>query len=375
MFNKIILFSHNDLDGYACNVVCRTVSYLLESRGFNIPVESHNCDYSSIDSVILDRFSKLLDCEKEDTLFVVSDISWKSYQVTEIFKNTNYFLFADHHKTSEALAMEMVKLDTLGRRYSLSIEGRHCGAARLLECLDRLCLENNCNLGYSGKSEDVLDRLEDFVEIVEQWDLWLWANDPKVKGIKSALNLLNQLPAKLNAFLDFYSQSATGKDTHKFLDIIVNMIIHPVEKDLKTDLSRLMSDTDKFTEYISRQAVLISTSCRQYRRVPLPMPDGPDVETLCFSVPVGLKQKSIVSMLADNISSGIGDFDCIMIYETDSDTVSLRYPRNGMDLSHVAKSNLAAKDSTGGGHPCAAGFPVDRVSFGESLSRKRLHTI
>jgi oligoribonuclease NrnB/cAMP/cGMP phosphodiesterase (DHH superfamily) len=375
MFKKIIQFSHNDLDGYGCNVVTRVVSKLLEDKGLNISVENHNCDYDSIDEIIKNSFRMVFDHEFDETLFIVSDISWKSKEVTELLKGVKYFVYADHHRTAEPLAKEIGKYDTKAGRISMCVEGGWCGAARLLDCLDILCYDNGLNIRETEKEVGTIDRLEDFVNIVNNWDLWLWANDPKVNEMRSALNLLNQTPAKLNAFLDFFSQSVTGEDVHLFGDYMVNLITHPIEATFEKDLSRLFSDTSNFSDYISRQAVQIEIACRQYQRVQLPMPSGPDIETVCFQIPTGLRHKSLVSMLAHNKTEGIKDFDCIMIYEKGSNRISLRYPKDDLDLSFVAKCNELASDNTGGGHPNAAGFPVNPNDFDKILMNKKIRYV
>ena len=80
-------------------------------------------------------------------------------------------------------------------------------------------------------------------------------------------------------------------------------------------------------------------------------------------------------MLAHNKTEGIKDFDCIMIYEKGSSRVSLRYPKDDLDLSFVAKYNELAFDNTGGGHPTAAGFPVNPDYFDTVLLNKKIRFV
>ncbi len=85
---------------------------------------------------------------------------------------------------------------------------------------------------------------------------------------------------------------------------------------------------------------------------------------------MGITNKSLVSILASNKlrDCGITDYDCLLIHEIGSDTASLRYPTSeDIDLSFVAKYNYLAKDNTGGGHPFAAGFPIDGGMFVDNL--------
>jgi nanoRNase/pAp phosphatase (c-di-AMP/oligoRNAs hydrolase) len=111
--------------------------------------------------------------------------------------------------------------------------------------------------------------------------------------------------------------------------------------------------------------------------MPLFDDDDHDADALCFTCPKGFNNKSMLAFVADRRvrNAGIKDYDCIMIYEEESDSVSLRYPQNGMDLSVVAKNNRLAKDSTGGGHPFAAGFPVDKDAFEDLLKHKKCRSI
>ena len=369
MFNKIIQFTHNDLDGYACTVVAKAFARLVEEQtGVKIPVESYNCDYSSIDSTIVEKMESLEKSELEGTLFIVSDISWKSMLVTSLLSNTEWFVFADHHKSSEYLAQEMSKLDKLGKRMSVSIEGKWCGAYKLYDCLSTILPENGIKLQL-----DMCDRLEDFLEIVNSWDLWLWAEDTKVVNQKSAFNLLNQKAPKLNAFLDFFSKYLKGSE---FVDRMVDLICNPIERSFKNDLNRLYTDTEGFQEYLCQQAEIIYKSTSKYYRFHLGMTVYRGIDALLFTVPEGFDNKSIVSMVANNKTSDLKkDFDCLMIYEIGADTVSLRYPNNGIDLSEVAKYNTLAKNTSGGGHPFAAGFPVEPDKMMELLDSIRIRTL
>lgn len=371
MFKKIIQFTHNDLDGYACTVVAKVFARLVEEQtGAKIPVESYNCDYSTIDFTIAEKMSGPAATGKDysETLFIVSDISWKSMLVTSLLSNTEWFVFADHHKSSEYLAREMSKLDKTGKRMSVSIEGKWCGAYKLYDCLSTMLPENGIKL-----HPDICDRLEDFLEIVNSWDLWLWAEDPKVANLKSVVNLMNQKAPKLNAFLDFFSKYLKGSD---FADRMVDLICNPIERSFKDDLNRLYSDTDGFQEYLYQQVVIIEESASRYYRFHLGMTVYRGVDTLLFTVPEGFSNKSIVSMVANKKTSDLKkDFDCLMIYEIGSDTVSLRYPNDGIDLSEVAKYNTLAKNKSGGGHPFAAGFPVEPDKIMEEIESIRIRNL
>lgn len=369
MFKKIVQFSHNDLDGYACNVVSQAISFFLRSEGYgDIPVEIHNCDYASIDSVIHSRLVTTLNHEFDDTLFVVSDISWKSNYITEVFKNTKWFIFADHHRSSEALGKELARCDRHGYRCSVSKEGDECGALQLFRCFEEILFDNRINLFPRWNEE--LNRLADFLDIVNRWDLWTWASEVNAINKTNAYTLLNHKAPCLNAYLDFFLQGVTGENAHKFAGHMIDLIVNPIECDFDTDLCRLMSDTNGFAEYLRNQARMIENTCNHYQRVPLPMPIGPDIEALVFLCPVGITNKSLVSILASNKlrDCGVTDYDCLLIHEIGSDTASLRYPTSeDIDLSFVAKYNYLAKDNTGGGHPFAAGFPIDGDMFVDNL--------
>jgi oligoribonuclease NrnB/cAMP/cGMP phosphodiesterase (DHH superfamily) len=369
MFKKIIQFTHNDLDGYACTVVAKLFARLVEEQtGVKIPVESHNCDYGTIDFTMAEKMKSLEKSELEETLFIVSDISWKSMFVTSLLSNTEWFVFADHHKSSEYLAREMSKLDKTGKRMSVSIEGKWCGAYKLYDCLSTMLPENGIEL-----QSNICDRLEDFLEIVNDWDLWLWTKDPKVVNQKSAFNLLNQKSPKLNAFLDFLSEYFKGSE---FVDRMVDLIFNPVGRSFKNDLNRLYTDTEGFQEYICRQADTIEESTSKYYRFHLGMTVYRGIDALLFTVPEGFSNKSIVSMVANDKTGYLKkDFDCLMIYEIGSDTVSLRYPNDGIDLSEVAKYNTLAKNTSGGGHPFAAGFPVEPDKMMEEIESIRIRNL
>jgi hypothetical protein len=201
----------------------------------------------------------------------------------------------------------------------------------------------------------------------------LWANDPTVANQKSAFNLLNQKAPKLNAFLDFFAKDGKEKE---FVDRMVDLICNSVKRTLNKDLNRLYTETKGFQEYLCQQADTIEESTSKYYRFHLGMTVYRGIDALLFTVPKGFNNKSIVSIVASNKTGDLKkDFDCLMIYEIGADTVSLRYPNDGIDLSEVAKCNTLAKNTSGGGHPFAAGFPVEPEKMMELLDSIRIRTL
>lgn len=86
------IFSHNDLDGYSINVLCRF---------YNIKCEIKNINNKLVDKELI-TFFESEDCKKYEKIFLC-DI-YPSNDVAEyIDQNVGNFVLIDHHKTGEHL--------------------------------------------------------------------------------------------------------------------------------------------------------------------------------------------------------------------------------------------------------------------------------
>lgn len=332
-FRKVWLFTHNDLDGYACNIVARCFLH-----GHTGEIIESNCSYETLEYAIIKSIPTI---EPDKDLVIVSDISWRksTNQITEFMKSVpeGHLVVADHHKSSEWIGKE------LERPLIYTVEGILCGCQTLMHLLTVA--------GFQCTSK-VKDDLVWFTDTVCDWDLWKWANKPEVKNQTSIGNLLYQPAPHLSAWFEWCLGYTSGS---KFLDTVM-LHLSAESRPLNRELQHEYMDRD-FKDYLSDITSELFKASHSYYRLSIPC-FMKNIETLLFVLPKGIQQKSLLSMVADRLvkNMGIYDYDCIAIWVEGDGNISLRYPTNGLDLSDALQSCVWG----GGGHREQAGtYPGD----------------
>lgn len=333
-FNKTWLFSHNDLDGYACNIVSRAI--LLE---YTSELVEMNCDYSKIDNKIRECMPEI---DKENDLVIVSDISWNktSTDITDFMKSIpeGHLVIADHHKSSEWIGKEIES------NFIHTVEGSLCGCQILMHLLTVM--------GFHC-TDKIRNDLVWFTDTVGDWDLWKWADKPEVQNQTSVGNLLYQPAPHLSAWFEWEVKYFGTMD---FVETVMSLMME--KRKISFGLSEKYLDSG-FKEYLKQTRDTLYDASRHYYRFTIPSyrvtrPFArKDLEALLFVLPEGCQQKSLLSMIANNNikKSGYRDYDCIAIWVEGDENISLRYPTRGTDLSDALKTCCWG----GGGHKEQAG--------------------
>ncbi len=324
-FRKTWLFSHNDLDGYGCNVVAR--AFLL---GYTDDLVEANCDYQNLEFEIRHRMPEI---EKDHDLVIVSDVSWKkdSTDITDFLSSLpeGHLVVADHHKTSEWIG------EAICRATVVTVEGERCGCEILKDILKGMRFFIN---------DAIYAELTKFTSIVSGWDLWKWADLPEALSTTSIGNLMAMAAPQLSSWFEWCI--LTGKD---FVGIVDR---HLCESD--QPLMACLEDEYRFSEfkkYLKSVRDTLYDAAHHYYRFKIPCETV--LDSILFVLPSGCQHKSLLSMVAERRlkSAKIKDYDCIAIWVEGDDNLSLRYPQNGLDLSKVMKTCTWG----GGGHKGQAG--------------------
>lgn len=161
--SKILCLSHNDLDGEGPNIILRIIRDILGVERFDFDFK--RCSNAEMDLAIRTAVEKETMSYNYDEILVV-DISPTSEETLKAIstfinvKGPRLHVF-DHHKTSEVYKAE----SWMNHNSSL------CGTAGFWANIEEEIAE--------AIPTSIFLKLNKFVELVNDWDLWIWANTDK----------------------------------------------------------------------------------------------------------------------------------------------------------------------------------------------------
>ena len=288
----IKLITHNDLDGIGCEVVFK----LLYGNEVDVLSVGNN----EVNDIVEQSLEELRFGIYEQ-LFI-TDLSVSEELAERIDKENLNVQLLDHHPSA-------VHLD----KYSFACVMTHLPDGfknsgtylSFIYLLDDLLLKEVCN-----------ESLDDFVELVRQYDTWEWKEIFRNEEAKQLSDLLYIL----------------GRE--KFVYDMVNRIKNNEELFSETDELILKIKQKEIDNYINiKEKELIIKDFKLYK--------------------IGI-------VIADSYTSELGNTLCERHEELDfvaiikQGTVSLRTVKDDINLTDIAKQ------FGGGGHPKASGFPLDK---------------
>lgn len=148
MKKKIVLFTHNDLDGIGCAILGKfALSHLFDFT-------YHTCSYGSVNNAVLAEINRSPNAD-----FIFTDISMLDYVAEALNDRGNVLLF-DHHPT----AARLTKYDWATVTPERSDGVKTCGT----EMFARYLINSN----YLKNTLAI----ETLCESVRRWDTWDWKN-------------------------------------------------------------------------------------------------------------------------------------------------------------------------------------------------------
>ena len=297
---RIKVFTHTDLDGIGPVVLLQT---LLDAE---IDYECHG--YGTIDSAVNAYYNNRLFLDYDMTL--ITDISVrKDFAIEAIRSMDNQghkIALLDHHPTAEPLNKYLwAKVVT---------EKPNCGTTLTLDYIKR-----NFKEEIDGFDPVIIKDIENFVNLISQWDTWLW-----VKNDDDKPKLLNDL---------FYIY---GRE--EFLEKMTNKLLYD---------RFLFSDEDMLVLNMRQRAIdkCVEQKCKQLMLVEYAYEDL--TAGIVFA-------EDYISELGHELLKEFDEADYIMIINAGSSTVSLRArEEDDVDVEVIAQYY------GGGGHKKASGFRFD----------------
>lgn len=295
---RIKIFSHNDLDGYACSIIAQ----LAVGRE---NVHADYCGYYNINEKIME-FIDNRSYESYDYIFI-TDISITE-EVAQIIENNNILkgmtILLDHHPT----VIGLNKYEWCTVQIEDEIE-KVCGTSLLYNYL---------------VNKNILERkvsIELFVDTVKRYDTWLWKDK------------YNDLRAKqLNDLFKIYGQERFEAEYYKRLTSDVFCMINDTDKFLlELENEKIQKYIDKKNKFIYKKTLNING--KKFRAGIVVADD-------------------YLSELGNELSERNPDLDFIAMVAGLS-TVSYRTVKKNIDLG-----NEVAIYYGGGDHPQAAGSQI-----------------
>lgn len=305
---KVLILTHTDLDGYGSKVLGETFfrepDYELEVRHLNND-EVDKWVLAKLKSGYLATFDKI----------IMTDIS-VSEEVGAIIdkaldeRDINYFVLLDHHKTALPLS-----------KYNWAI-------VRINHTDDKLASGTSLFHEYLltdwGKLKST--REDVFVEMVRQWDTWEWKDKYQ-----------NEYPKLLNNLFSIFGPETFVKEVLLYLCQEKKSIF-----DEKASFA-LTLESRRVTEYYEKKKKTLSMHKMGNMDVAVTFADT--------------YQSEISSMIVDDFP----EVDIIVLISASEGTMSFRTPRQGIDVSEIAKR------LGGGGHARAAGAPIPKYMVGNFI--------
>ena len=321
MKKKLVVFTHNDLDGVSCALLGKIMSDSFMEKYTDY--EYHLCGYNNINNTVNEFFDNL---EKDTKYHVfITDISVNEIvakRINEHLRNDPerkmYLHLYDHHETSKWLSREYswvtVTTDLPVNIDSVVFLGYH----RKLTSGTELFFLNE--VMTRTNNVDIKANLIDFVELVRCWDTWDWKRDNNLEA-KRLNNFFGMFEDKDEFISNFYNKIVLDKENFKLLS----------DKEIEM-LDNKQKEIEDYIQDKIKDLVIVEGVDDKYTvgRIVLDKPDN---------------VSELGSYINDNYNV---DFVALMIKEIDK--VSLRAPDdNDINVSEIAKR------FGGGGHKKAAG--------------------
>lgn len=320
---RIRLFSHTDLDGISCNVLAN-IFFGQE----NVVATNHN--YDEIDKAVLDFF-RSEELQTYDYVFITDlSVSDETAEIIDGYIKSGrvqpQIILLDHHKSAERL-----------NKYNW------CTVKETISCDERV--EPTCGtelfwMWFTSKKfiSSGYDSfyISVFVQMVLDWDTWLWKTDPDSWGVKS--KELNDL------FYIFGKEEFVGW----------------AESKLKAKAQYSLDDGWSCTEQIllDNRKKEIETYIKQKNSSLISY----FIEAANCYVGVTFADR-FVSELGNRLCELHPELDCIAVVNMSSGIVSLRSVREDTDVSEIAKI------FGGGGHIHASGFTFKKNLTKDTITK------
>ncbi len=331
---KIVMITHNDLDGVGCGFILQ--KYIsLNNLQDTVAVDIRNISINEMQNVIQDvigsysadpasshHFDALIISDLFPSRALLMEIA---YAQKQLHANAFQYFIYDHHATAidEAQWANTVYPDYPYE--NIIVDTSMCGTALLAQALQI----------------DDHDTKE-YVNSINAWDIWKWPNLDALeqqKALRLAYLCDNMSPMLLtSSMLTFTIETLTSVKDGPYAEVIV---FHEMAKD--RELKNALKNGHPITIYANTSD------------------DQIEYNALMLNFPKNVNCGEMAECIFNN--SAANAYDVIMFISLDSISLRSRSERIRVNGRPIFNCGKYAKDFGGGGHINAAGFPISGISY------------
>lgn len=324
-YKKILHFSHNDMDGYAPQILSRLSIAEV--------IQYYHCGYNNFENKLEDCIEKLSNEEcLQDYAILITDIAPTSHKIVtkldELSKAGMTIVLIDHHDTARWIAEEFPSW-----AYINSYDEEHTLMKTSATSLFYDYLLEKDLFTDEAKNSNML-RL--FVEQVRSYDTWDWTvtNNVSAKQLNTLLYILGPtefLSSQIEKIKDFMFKEYTGlsvEETFPFNEMERLLIKLEEKKEQKYITGRMKTMFVRDWKINNKEYIVGVVYADQYH-----------------------------SVLGNELNERFKELDFVAIFDLNSNKASLRTIHDDIHVGNIAKYIAG-----GGGHQKAAGFEFEDKS-------------
>jgi len=343
---KIVILSHNDLDGKGASTVLKDFHETLPRKRF-FPVEVHNIHVNDVDRMIED-YAKDPEALKEIVAFYILDLTPRKTETWDLLMEWNLTphmpktIVLDHH-ASEVYRTERYPFAKIQVRHE---DGRLACATTLAveQCKEIFAIELNAGIYGDDQNENKAMRayffydryVRTYAELIRLFDTWDWARD------------FPYLAPEQMLFADSLNTLFTYIGMDEFEKLLFEGLTVFRTGDGKTSPKQLAQTFIDFVQSkYGKEIAVLEKKERDYikkrLRMVKPMTFEHEGRTLTAGVVIASENLS-------KLGNEIAKIHDISIISTGTERISIRTEDPTIDVSVIAKNYF-----NGGGHVPAAG--------------------
>lgn len=392
---RMLHFTHSDLDGIGCSVINKLASHAMNGRKSHIPTY-YVAKPDTINTVVINTIDHLIRTviayENVNTFnILITDISMvRSSIVNDLQKRfgdtyTFHVIVVDHHQRSEE---EILQCDVMNANPKFDINfyysTAHCATYMMYEIISQLISRDSY---FITRMNTILE----FAELVNKYDTGKWGNWTAESIISSSKKKLAEevrlqlIITELREWFDFVSPiKNTSAALRPIADLFVSIIhiynklptkiyytnkpntvtnVHRPDRSGQVVgqemLDKLHAEYDKFNSAvrpITEVSVKSSSICNPtlFMSLITALSYNGILDKVKIYQQKTRKELNFFSLISRRYFEENPGCDVLIVWNEDFHNVELR--SNGtVDVSQIAKM------FGGGGHICAAGFPIPKL--------------